>query len=160
MDDKKLEQLINMLVKERNELKGEKKSKEDNQFEKGLAFFMKVWNLMVEYSKYFEKLEEDFEIYYKHTRIFTTRKEKFKYNLRMEEGWWRLCFGVAEDEDIEGIIRNKYSADPQMILFFLNEFMENQLDFYEEKVYKQLTDVIVKYNRINKNFKELIGKAD
>lgn len=161
MDDKKLEQLIDMLVKERNELKGIKEDKEKNQFEKGLAFFIKVWNLMVEYSKYFDKLEEDFEIDYKHTRIFTTRREELKYNLRMEACYgWRICYGVAKDEDIEGIIRNNYSADPQMMLFFLNELMEQPLEFYEEKIYKQLTNAIVKYNKINNDFKGLINKAD
>lgn len=160
MDDKKLEQLIDMLVKERNELKGIKEDKEKNQFEKGLAFFMKVWNLMVEYSKYFKKLEEEMDIQYLHSRIYTSFNNKL-YQIRMEkDNACRFCYGVSSDTDVESLIRREYTTNSEKMIFFLNELMEQPLEFYEEKINKQLADAIVKFNRVNNDFKELINKAD
>ena len=156
MDTNKLEELINMLTDERKELEAKKEEINNNEFEQGLAFFMEVWNLMVDYKKYFNKLGEEVKIRYKHTEIRTQKDTTWAYSLEMEKGYeWTFKYNISSEcGDVEALIRKGYAQNPQMILFFLNELMEQPFEYYQNQVNKRLADIIQKYNEKNNQLKK------
>jgi len=113
MDTNKLEELINMLTDERKELEAKKEEINNNEFEQGLAFFMEVWNLMVDYKKYFNKLGEEVKIRYKHTEIRTQKDTTWAYSLEMEKGYeWTFKYNISSEcGDVEALIRKGYAQN-------------------------------------------------
>ena len=132
----------------------------EDEFEKGIDFFDRIWNLAIEYTTYFAKLDSRVDIRYKKTRIISYKNNSnYKYSFEMGR---LFNYNIGEDNCVIPLIRRRYietfEENKKEIISYLNELMEQPLEYYQEQINKQLADCIQQYNERNNELKKELGE--